>query len=306
MEKVGNIVQPKQRAYSRDELRYILGIPARSNDISRILNEIHPNYTLQSDEQKKRHLLQFSEGDLLPKVIARHQRLHSNISSPIAPLPTWLPSTDKKRSDKAFISMWGRSLPLDFTDESHDDFILFNHHTLSLNEGSKFNFRTLSQQWLALKKLKHFSFDKKDRTQLKALGIPKVVKHWREDEREDGAQERRPYISLIFCVKCNQKTQKAFFQLFHEGPFKAHRATLSLVQNRKSLRSTQHQRVESQFKRAKDSLQTFIVPEGDGALIIELHTDILAHHLIPPLTQHIERLFAPQLPQHQLREAQHG
>ncbi|MEZ8970468.1 site-specific integrase [Vibrio cyclitrophicus] len=306
MEKVGNIVQPKQRAYSRDELRYILGMSTRSNDISRVLNEIHPNYTLQSDEQKKRHLLQFSEGDLLPKVIARHQRLHNNTSSPIAPLPTWLPSTDKKRSDKAFISMWVSSLPLDYIDESHDDFILFNRHTLRLNEGSKFNFRTLSQQWLALKKLKRFAFDKKDRTQLKALGIPKVVKHWCEDGREDRPQERRPFISLIFCVKCNQKTQKAFSQLFHEGPFKAHPATLSLVQNRKSLRSTQHQRVESQFKRAKDSLQTFVVPEGDGALIIELHTDILAHHLIPPLIQHIERLFAPQLPQHQLREAQHG
>ncbi|MFA0520537.1 hypothetical protein AB4501_26660, partial [Vibrio sp. 10N.222.55.E8] len=94
--------------------------------------------------------------------------------------------------------------------------------------------------------------------------------------------------------------------LFHEGPFKAHPATLSLVQNRKSLRSSQHQRVESQFKRTKDSLQTFIVPEGDGALIIELHTDILAHHLIPPLTQHIERLFKPHPSPHRQREAQHG
>ncbi|MFA0520625.1 site-specific integrase, partial [Vibrio sp. 10N.222.55.E8] len=100
MEKVGNIVQPKQRAYSRDELRYLLGMSVGSNDISRVLNDIHPNYTLQSDEQKKRHLLQFSEEDLLPKVIARHQRLHSDSSSPIASLPTLLPPAKKNRSDK--------------------------------------------------------------------------------------------------------------------------------------------------------------------------------------------------------------
>lgn len=302
MEKVGNIVQPKQRVYSRDELRYLLGMSVGSNDISRVLNDIHPNYTLQSDEQKKRHLLQFSEEDLLPKVITRHQRLHNGSSSPIASLPTLLPPTDKKRSDKAFIALWVNSLPLNFTNESHHDFTLFNRHTLRLNGGSKFDFLTLSQQWIALKKLEHFAFEKKERTQLKALGMPKVVQDWREDE----PQERRPYISLVFCIKGNQKAQKAFAQLFHEGPFKAHPATLSLVQNRKSLRSTQYQRVESQFKRAKDSLQTFIIPEGDGALIIELHTNIFAHHLMSPLTQHIERLFTPHPSQHRRREAQHG
>ncbi|CDS95204.1 site-specific integrase [Vibrio coralliirubri] len=305
LEKVGNVVQPKQRAYSRNELRYLLGMSVGSNDISRVLNDIHPNYTLQSDEQKKRHLLQFSEGDLLTKVIARHQRLHNDTSSPIASLPTLLASTNKKRSDKTFISIWVNSLPLDFTDASHDDFTLFNRHTLRLNDGSKFDFLTLSQQWLALKKLERFAFEKKDRTQLKALGMPKVALYW----REDGPQERprrRPYISLFFCIKCNQKTQKAFAQLFHEGAFKTHPATLSLVQNRKSLRSTQHQRVESQFKRAKDTLQTFIVQEGDGALIIELHTNILAHYLMSPLTQHIERLLKSQQPQHRQREAQHG
>ena len=305
MEKVGNIVQPQQRIYSRDELRYLFCMSVGSNDISRVLNDIHPNYALQSDEQKKRQVLQFSQSELLPKIIARHQRLHNDTSSSIASLPTLPTSANKPRSDKAFISMWVRSLPLDFTVEHHDDFTLFNRHTLQLGDDSRFDFPTLSQQWLALKKFNQFAFEKKDRTQLKALGMPKVASYW----REDGPQERprrRLYISLFFCIKCNQKTQKAFAQLFHEGPFKSHPATLSLVQNRKSLRSTQYQKVESQFKRTKDSLQTFVIPEGDGALIIELHTNILAHHLVSPLMLHIERLFKPHPSPHQPRETQHG
>lgn len=305
MEKIANIVQPKRRAYSRDELRYLLGMSVGSNDISRVLNEIHPNYTLQNDEQKKRHLLQFSETELLPKVIARHRRLYNNSSSPIASLPTLLPPAKNTRSDNAFITMWTSSLPLGFTDKKCRDFTLFNRHSLSLNRGSELDFITLSQQWLALKKLSHFALEKKDRTLLKALGAPKIAQHWREDGQQ-ARLERRPYVSVFFCVKYNQKTQKAFTQLFHDGPFKNHPATLSLVQNRKSLHSSKYHRVESQLKRNKGSLQTFIVPEGDGALIIELHTNILAQHLMSPLTQHIERLFKPKQLQHPPREARHG
>lgn len=288
LEKVGNILTNKRLKYSRDELRYLLDMPTGSNYLSQVLNEIHPNYPLLSNEQKKRYVLTLSDTELLPKLITRHRKLHGNGLSSQAPLPKNPLSPEKSWHPNSFFMLWAGSLPKSFIEESSLPFCLFNRQSLNLNHTLSLDFSTLSQQWLALKKLSHLSFKGKDLAALKALGVPKVIENVRGDLSK-GDASLRPYISVIFCVKCNRKVHKAFTHLFKEGVFKTQPATLSLVQNRRSLQSTKHHTVNTMFRRKNDHLQRFIIPEGKSTLIIELHTNILANHLISPLTQHFMR-----------------
>lgn len=300
LEKVGGIVTNKRLKYSRDELRYLLGMPMGSNYLSRVLNEIHPNYTLLTNEQKKRYVLTLSDPELLPKLIIRHRKLHRTVLSSQAMLPENPLSPEKSWHPNSFFMIWAGSLPKSFIEGTLSQFCLFNRQSLNLNHTPPLDFSTLSQQWLALKKLLHLSFKGEDLAALKSLGPPKVVEYVREDLSK-GEASLRPYISVIFCVKCNRKIHKAFTHLFKEGVFKTQPATLSLVQNRRSLQSIKYHTVNTTFKRTNDHLQRFIIPEGKSTLIIELHTNILANYLISPLTQHFMRHSC-----HQSGELRHG
>lgn len=300
MEKVVRLIRPCRTITSRAELRYLLGMPNNSNDVSRVLNSLRAEYTLLSDDTlKKQHTFAIKEEELIERVspsLARKKKenqrttQHHTITSGVSEGQTdiW--------SDNALLALWVRSLPQGYHEKSPNQFHLFNRHSLRVSDGREINFPILSLQWLAINQLETLRFTTKQVTALKKLNMPELGEHIANTPPHINDETEQPtMLQLTFTCECNQKTLGAYKLLFHDGPFKRCPAILTLIQNEKSVKkSHKYQSVTSDYQRIIDTTNLRTVRQGSTQLLIELRTPILTNELIDPLSRYFTDLFNPQ------------
>ncbi|MBS9811369.1 site-specific integrase [Vibrio alginolyticus] len=281
MVKVGLLISPHRRVYHRDELRYLLGMSPGSNDISRVLNALEPNYALMTNEQKKRCSLSLCDAQLITLVCDSTTRQAKALSQDISTYRSAALPKPPRWDENTLIKAWLSTL--DAQSHALAPFSPFTKRSLSLRPGQPVAFLTLSEQWLAMARGDVFRFDRKARTQLRALGRATVG--------ATKAQDGQAYLTLSFDCRCNDKTRKAYLALFHHGPLQRCNAELTLYQNRKQkARSPKLDKLNAEFARPHDRVKRLIVPAGDTRLVITVHTRVPAQDLQDSLQTYFDHL----------------
>ncbi|MCG9730955.1 hypothetical protein L1D44_14120 [Shewanella sp. Isolate13] len=269
LERIIPLFKPHKRNYSRDELRYLLDIPTGSNDISRVLAELSPEYAALPEQAKKYHQPSFSEAQLLKRVV-----------------PKQAISKHKQWSDDKWLKQWSEHIPRQW--HSEQTFYLMNGQAIRMLTTGELTMKTLSEAWQQLGQHQGFVLDKKQRTAIKHLGGARVIEA--KASKSLARLDEPSKLDMVFNCPCNQRTLKAFQSLCHQGAMKSFDATLTLVQNRKSLNSHKLGLVKSRFARKQDKVQHKVIPAGDTCLNITLHTPFSAATFKRPLTQYFDNL----------------
>lgn len=266
LERVLPLFKPRKREYSRDELRYLLGMSATSNDTSRVLDQLCPDYAVLEGVEKKLYTPTLCEAQLFAALNRQRWPARTTVAVPDQPfLPLWADNTRRK---------WvtGRTLSV------------FNGETMRPLANGTLDMVTLSAGWTALGKHDGLTLTAQEIMALKRLGPPQVVE----------SQTTPPCTELVFKCACNQETRAAFLTLCQQGPFSAIPATLTLVQNRKCLKSRKLAWLSTEFARSKDTVTHRIIAEGNTHLVIQLHTPIPAFPFMTPLRDYLATLIEPR------------
>lgn len=287
MEKVLRILKPKKQHYTRAELRYLLGMPNHSNDITRVLNDSMADYAQLSAQAKKDYPLVFEESVILPRIIHQYHR-HSQSSEQNRGATVSLNRQKHTMwDDESLISIWTSTIPANHVSSDDGTFQLFNRLTLPIENGKTFDFTLLSQQWNQLHNRQPLTFSRTEQTALKQLGIPQISV---TTDAENPFSAKPDTLIFTFSFRCNKKNQHAFHVLFHQGPFKAHPGHLILKQNRKTLKSDVFSTVTSEFKRTIDCVEKHVISSGNTELILQLYTHVPVEGLLMPLNQYLQKL----------------
>ncbi|RTR35896.1 site-specific integrase [Shewanella canadensis] len=270
LERIIPLFKPQKCNYSRDELRYILAMPTGSNDISRVLAELSPEYAALPEQAKKYYQPRFSEAQLLKRIAPKQ---------PVSMLK-------QQWNDNEWLKLWTAHTPEQW--HSGQEFYLMNGQAMRMLTTGELNIKALSQAWQQLGQHQGVILDKKQHTAIKHLGSPTIVEAL---VSESSARPDEPSkLDIVFNCPCNQRTLKAFQTLCHQGALKPFNATLTLVQNRKSLNSHKLALVKGSFARKQDNVQHDVIPFGDTLLNITLHTQFSAAIFQRPLTQYFADL----------------
>lgn len=271
MEKTITLLKPAYHQYSRAELRYLFDIPVGSNDISRILNSLIPEYSLLSSEDKKQFQPELTESEIIKKL---------KLSVFMGGKST---ATNKQTStlDKCdFASMWLSSLPEDFIDKNTITFHYFCKKVFIALNSEILDFKTANTQWRQLAKGQYLNFPSKELTALKTLGTPQIILHKRK------TRSSVETLDIQFRCQCNLKVLQAFKTLCRKGALKHYKANFVLTQNRKSLKSKKLDMVKQQLLRKGDNFRQDIVSTGNTQLTITLETLIPSTLLAQTLEQY--------------------
>ncbi|WP_412514792.1 hypothetical protein [Shewanella indica] len=265
LERIIPLLKPHKRHYSRDELRYLLDMPAGSNDVSRVLAELSPDYAALSEQDKKSYHPCFSEAQLLQKIVPN------------------LPASRHKQhwSDDEWLKQWTTHTPKQWY--SDQAFQLMNAQALRMLTTGELTMKALSQAWQHLGRHQGLVVNKKQRTAINYLGGATFVEALASENSARRTEPRQ--LDIVFNCPCNQRTLKAFETLCHHGPLKYFAATLTLIHNRKSLNSHKLALVKSCFARKQDTVLHNVIPTGDTSLNITLHTPLSAAIFQRPLAQ---------------------
>ncbi|MCL1139566.1 hypothetical protein [Shewanella pneumatophori] len=270
LERIIPLFKPHKRNYSRDELRYLLDIPTGSNDISRVLTELSPEYAALPEQAKKYHQPSFSEAQLLKRMV-----------------PKQVVSKHKQQwCDDEWFKRWSEHIPKQW--HSRQTFYLMNTQAIRMLTTGELTMKALSQAWLQLGQHQRLVLDKKQRTAIKHLGGARVIEA--KASKISAKQDEPSQLDMVFNCPCNQRTLKAFQSLCHQGAMKSFDATLTLVQNRKSLNSNKLALIKSRFARKQDKVQHNVIPVGDTRLNITLHTPFSTAIFKHPLAQYFDDL----------------
>ena len=219
-----------QREYTRSELRYLLGLKPNSNDLSRIVLKLNPEYANKTLEQKRNQPIVLSDCQLSEAVFGKA------IKSKHAPLTadhslTW--QTSIYNSEHTLLGFIFKAMLKSKTlDLSALSFIWVN--------GCKHHIKPIS---------------KKQRKALKKL--PPVVLS--DDEQ-----------SLQILLACNSKNAHAFTTVFRHNDWGwlSFRFTLSV--NRKLKNERQKQLLKAQFAQKNEAIQITKHARGETMLTINL------------------------------------
>ncbi|WP_251767136.1 hypothetical protein [Shewanella indica] len=266
LERIIPLFKPHKRHYSRDELRYLLDMPAGSNDVSRVLAELSPDYAALSEQDKKSYQPCFSEAQLLQRIVPN------------------LPVSRHKQhwSDDEWLKQWTTHTPKQWY--SDQTFQLMNAQALRMLTTGELTMKALSQAWQDLGRHQGLVVNKKQRTAINHLGGATFVEALTSENAARRTEPRQ--LDIVFNCPCNQRTLKAFETLCHHGPLKYFAATLTLIHNRKSLNSHKLALVKSCFARKQDTVLHNVIPTGDTSLNITLHTPLSAAIFQRPLAQY--------------------
>ncbi|WP_076542447.1 site-specific integrase [Shewanella sp. UCD-KL21] len=266
LERIIPLFKPHKRHYSRDELRYILDMPTGSNDISRVLAELSPEYAALPEQAKKYYQPSYSEAKLLKRIVHKQ------------------PVSKRKQqwSDDEWLKLWSEHIPRQWYNGK--TFYLINSLTIRMLTTGELTMKVLSQAWQQLGQHQGLVMDKKQRTAIKHLGGATIVE---AQLSTSSAKRNEPsQLDIVFNCPSNQRTLKAFQTLCHQGALKSFDATLTLKQNRKSLNSNKLTLVKTRFARKQDKVLHDVIPVGDTYLNITLHTPFSAAIFKRPLNQY--------------------
>ncbi|MGR5177871.1 site-specific integrase [Vibrio mediterranei] len=285
MERILPLLRSPSLTTDRAMLRYLLDIPVGSNDVARVLDTLDPEYALLEPLEKKQYQPALRDAQLLSRLLnasslEASQSSCSQRAKKAGSQGACTQPPPSKHEPNAFYHLWAKGVPSTFNDTSLGRFRLLNRHTLANSKVAPFDFSRLSQQWHALNHLSHLQLTKEDKKALTLLGPVRVTL----------SHDTPATVVLSWTCRCNKKTQSAYQRLFHEGPFQRCPATLTLHQNRKTLKSGKFELVEAAFKRASDRLLREIIDPGDTKLVIMLTTPILAQGLIAPMSDYFSSL----------------
>ncbi|GGB60673.1 site-specific integrase [Shewanella inventionis] len=272
LERIIPLFKPHKRHYSRDELRYILDMPTGSNDLSRVLAELCPEYAALPEQAKKHYQPYFSETQLLKK-IAPKQRTSK---------------LEQEWNENDWLKIWTAYAPGEW--HNGQVFNLINGQAMRKLTTGELTMRSLSQAWMLLGQHQGLVLDKKQCTAIKHLGGAMITETCIS---EDSARPHEPsQLDIVFNCPCNQRTLQAFQSLCHLGPLKSFNATLTLIQNRKSLKSHKLDLVKKDFARKQDTVLLKKIPLGGTSLNITLHTPFSAAIFKRPLAQYFTGILA--------------
>jgi integrase len=270
LERIIPLFKPHKRDYSRDELRYLLDMPTGSNDISRVLAELSPQYAALPEQAKKCYRPYYSEAELLKKIAPKH---------PVTMLK-------QQWDDNEWLTIWTANAPGQW--HNGQVFHLINGQAIRMLTTGEITMKSLSQAWQHLGQHQGLVVEKKQRTAIKQLGGAAIVE---ANTNENMARCDEPSkLDIVFNCPSNQRTLNAFQSLCHQGFLKSFNAKLTLVQNRKSLNSHKLELVKSHFARKQDTVLHDVIPVGDTSLNITLHTPFSAAIFKRPLAQYFADL----------------
>jgi hypothetical protein len=270
LERIIPLFKPHKRHYSRDELRFLLDMPIGSNDISRVLAELSPQYAALPEQAKKCYRPYYSEAELLNKIAPKQ---------PVSKLK-------QQWDENEWLKIWTANAPRQW--HNGQVFHLINGQAMRKLTTGELTMRSLSQAWMLLGQHQGLVLDKKQCTAMKHLGGATIAEAFIS---ENSARPDEPgKLDIVFNCPCNQQTLKAFQSLCHQGFLKSFNAKLTLVQNRKSLNSHKLELVKSHFARKQDTVLHDVIPVGDTSLNITLHTPFSAAIFKRPLAQYFADL----------------
>ncbi|CAM4436686.1 site-specific integrase [Vibrio agarivorans] len=250
------LVKDKNERYSRDKLRYVLGMPAGSNDISRVVAQLCPDYAALPHIEKKHYSPALSASKLFHRL------------NPKGVVKDKDGATSTAKPETNLYQLWFTSLPKQMVNTDSTHLTLFCHDTFAARSQPAFSFKELEQAWQVLShKGQALTLSPTQQTQLKKLA-PFYCVH----------QET---LSLYTCVKFNQPDLAAVQALFQEGPFCHFDVQCLLVQNRKRLSSLKVARFMAQFQTLGFAVEQQKINHGDSALYLIIDT-----HLSPDFFQH--------------------
>ncbi|HHQ4594458.1 TPA: hypothetical protein ACSP2D_003760 [Aeromonas veronii] len=260
LERIMPLCWPRTRPYCRDELRYVLGMSVGSNDISRVLAQLCPGYAPLSHQAKKAFVPMLSEDALFARIV-----------------PNAVPLTlDSPTDPQAWLQSWLKNAPQHWQQTSR--FELFNGHVLRRLADGSLDMITLSRAWRSLGEHRGWTVDGPTLRALRTLGMPQITA-----VTPDPATGCEDALTWLFRCGCNRETAQALATLRQLPMLAGISATLTLIQNRKSLHSTKWDRVRQQFARRQDRVVREIVAQGPTQLQIQFDTRLPAALLKAPL-----------------------
>ncbi|HCG6789362.1 TPA: site-specific integrase [Vibrio parahaemolyticus] len=246
MEWVTPFFVPQQRLYSRAELRYILGLSPLSNDVSRLLTSLVPEYaTLSVPEKKSYH------------PVLTHEQLNGLLMGRLNVSRVSMPhrNTDTQFNDNDWLTLWNNTTQQQAwrcANPQHAEFMWQTQACLHMLHTGQQTFAAISKVWQTFGQHKPFHIEKTALSALKTLGPLMLTQAH----------------NFIFEGPCNQKTQKALNALRSIGiDAQLH---MTLHQNRKRLDSKKWAFIQHQLLKPGDTAEKRIHNTGKTYLTLTL------------------------------------
>lgn len=243
------------QGYTQSELRYLLGLSSTSNDVSRFLKAIDPDYQQATLHQKQHYTLMLTALELTPYLLKK--KAFKQLTS-VTPQQT---SIAEPEDDNHFLSSWithfssVSALP----DPKCPTTYRYNSQPkqlLQLLKEDKSSFSVLSDFWSSSGKHQSISFTKQQRQALQMLGPIST-----DPETQ----------TLSLTVLCNKKNGEYFQQVFRNSCFKFFQFSFELQQNRKTSMNKNKIIIKTYFSTSKDAVSINKVNVGRTKLTITLH-----------------------------------
>lgn len=250
------IIQPGNRAYSHSELRYILGLSPTSNDISRQLSRLSPDYAALTLEQKKQHPIMLSEQTLIDSILKRSHSVHTDIAN----------------YDEAQLSYYGVWQQQVLTQNN----AFLGQQTLDMLKKKHINFSTLSDLWQQSGRHQHRPLSKSQLTALKTL-------------RNTAKISIQNNENVTLTLACNKKNAAVFTTLIRQPEWQWLSIAFILHHNRKIDVSRQLAILQQQFARQGERITQKKIATGTSQLVICLSPKQIADiRLMQQLLQYFQ------------------
>ncbi|MCF2155395.1 tyrosine-type recombinase/integrase [Photobacterium carnosum] len=274
MEWLTPLFSINENGYKQTELRYLLGIGPLSNDVSRFLNTIAPDYRQATIHEKQHYTLMLTALELTPHLLKKKgfKQLKS-----VTPQQTSISEPD---DEKHFLSLWIAHCSDDITIEESNQPTTYHYNYQpkqllgSLNQDQQ-AFSALSEFWALSGGHQPIIFTKQQRQALQQLG-PMIVDL---DTR-----------TLLFTIRCNKDNGIYFQQVFRSPVFKCCQFSFELQHNRKTCINKNKTLIDTYFATNKDTVSIHKLNTGSTQLSItvrfipqapwlfQILCDFLTHH----------------------------
>lgn len=238
--------------YKQSELRYLLGIGPLSNDVSRFLNAIAPDYRQATTHQKQHYTLMLTALELTPHLLKKKgfKQLKS-----VTPQQT---SISEPKDENHLLSLWLAHCSDDIalTDSKQPTARRYNYQPKrllgTLNKDQQ-AFSALSEFWALSGRHQPIIFTKQQRQALQQLGPM--------DFDFDTH-------TLSFTVRCNKDNGIYFQRVFRNPLFKCCQFDFALQHNRKTRINKNKVLIDKYFATNKDTVSIHKLNTGSTQLNI--------------------------------------
>tara|TARA_R110002167_G_scaffold195810_1_gene398569 strand:+ start:38249 stop:41113 length:2865 start_codon:yes stop_codon:yes gene_type:complete len=225
------------RTFTHPELRYLLGLDATSNDLSRQLKIISPSYANKTLSQRQNELLYLTEDRLKRWIFNRPTLTTTTMTSTLQPSVNYV---------KAWMGHSNNIATLHFL-----DFIL-----LKMRQTKYIDMPLLSYIWANSGKHRYFPLTQKQVTALSHLPLSLCTE--------------KSKASLKLELACNVKNAQLFNTVFRTAQWQWLNFSFELTINRKTNKTRQLTLLNTHFTKEKESFKCITQPEGNSQLTISL------------------------------------